>query len=88
MFGMPAVYAGQRLVAFVGRDGLICRLGVGEVTKARGIRARPLVMKGRASRGWTRIHPRSPRDLREVAVLLELATANALGTKSWQSRRP
>jgi hypothetical protein len=86
MFGMPALYAGRRLVAFVAEDGLVCRLAAEEVSSRR-VTSRPLVMKGRASRGWTVLRPKAPGDLREVAVLIELATVKALHAGPGRARQ-
>jgi hypothetical protein len=86
MFGMPALYAGRRLVAFVAGGGVVCRLAASEVRNRR-VTSRPLVMKGRPSRGWTVLKPDSPGDLREAAMILELATVNALRARPGRPRR-
>jgi hypothetical protein len=85
MFGMPAVYAGRRLVAFASRDGIVCRLPADEV-RVPGVRARPFVMKDRRSRGWTMLRASAPRHLRQVALVIEMATMNALKAAPERSR--
>ncbi len=85
MFGMPAVYAGRRLVACVAEGGLVCRLKRDDV-RGRGVTVDPLVINGRASKGWSVVRP-NRSGFAHLAPLLERAVVRALAAPIARPRR-
>ncbi len=85
MFGMPAVYAGRRLVACVVEGGLVCRLTKDDV-RGRNVTIDPLVINGRASKGWSVVRP-NRSGFAHLALLLERAVVRALAAPPGRLRR-
>jgi hypothetical protein len=73
MFGLPAIFAGRRLVACLMEDGLIVRLPADMARREIEERAEPFSRKGRPLDSWVMYRPRTIVDARRLSPVLEVA---------------
>jgi hypothetical protein len=78
MFGLPAIYAGRRLVTCLIEDGIIVRMPEDvarrEIQSKRGVR---YSHGGRDSRNWVLYRPRTAVAARSLAPLIEAAVRDS-----------
>jgi hypothetical protein len=75
MFGLPAIYAGRRLVACLIEDGIIVRLPADVARQAIRKHAEPFSRKGQGKPlgSWVLYRPRTIVAARRLSPILEIA---------------
>jgi hypothetical protein len=74
MFGLPAIYAGRRLVTCLMEDGIAVRLPEDVARREIGEKkARPLTSRGHEMGRWVIYRPRTAVAARKLARVLETA---------------
>ena len=81
MFGLPAGYAGRTLFVCLMEDGLIVKLPE-HVAKEEvlGGKGSPFSRQGKPSKSWVKYTPRTPREARRLAPILEVAVRHVVQT--------